>query len=74
MPIDFVFRELDREKVQSRLHLQPLIQAEIDREILRQEARLLELMAMAKEKGYEGGGQEEIYNDKKNYIRSTFLL
>ncbi len=64
-------RELDREKVQSRLNLQPLIQAEIDREVLRQEARLLELQELAREKGYE---VNPVYNDTKNYIRSTFLL
>ena len=66
-------RELDREKIQARLNLMPVLQAEGDRETLRQEAKLLELQRRAEEMGYEGA-RESIYNNKKNYIKSTFLL
>ena len=69
----FLFRELEREKVQARFHLMPLLQAEVDRQVLAQESRLLELQAMARAKGYEAAGQS-VYNDKKNYIRSTFYV
>ena len=51
----------------------PLLQAESDRETLRQEAKLLELQRRAEENGYERA-RESVYNDKKNYIKSTFLL
>lgn len=71
--ITAVFRELDREKIQARLHLQPLIQAEFDRETLSQEARLLELQEKAKERGFKGAG-ESVYHNKNNYIKSTFLV
>ena len=66
-------RELDREKIQARLNLMPVLQAESDRETLRQEAKLLELQMRAEEMGYEGA-RESVYNNKKNYIKSTFLL
>lgn len=59
----------------------PLLVAEADRETLRQEARLLELEQKARERGYDssniGGGKSgarSVYNNEKNYIRSTFLL
>lgn len=68
-----MFRELVREKIQARLHLMPLLQAEGDRETLRQEAELLELQRRAEEKGYVGA-RESVYHDKKNYIKSTFVL
>ena len=51
----------------------PVLQAESDRETLRQEAKLLELQMRAEEMGYEGA-RESVYNNKKNYIKSTFLL
>lgn len=51
----------------------PVLQAEGDREALRQEAKLLELQRRAEELGYEGA-RESVYNDKKNYIKSSFLL
>ena len=67
----------------------PLLVAEADRETLRQEARLLELEQMARERGYKdigsgsgsggedgnrGNGMRSVYNNEKNYIKSTFLL
>jgi hypothetical protein len=51
----------------------PLLQAESDRETLRQEAKLLELKRRAEEMGYEGA-RDSVYNNKKNYIKSSFLL
>ena len=69
----FLYRELDREKIQARLHLMPLLQAETDRETLRQEAKLLELQKRAEEMGYEGA-RESVYHNKKNYIKSSILL
>ena len=58
---------------------------------MRQEARLLELEQMARERGYKdigsgsgsgsggedgnrGNGMRSVYNNEKNYIKSTFLL
>ena len=57
----------------------PLLVAENDRETLRQEARLLELEQKARERGYtndhgDGKGMRNVYNNEKNYIKSTFLL
>ena len=57
----------------------PLLVAENDRETLRQEARLLELEQKARERGYtnshgDGNGMRNVYNNEKNYIKSTFLL
>ena len=56
----------------------PLLVAETDRETLRQEARLLELEQKARERGYttasDGNGMRNVYNNEKNYIKSTFLL
>lgn len=56
----------------------PLLLAEADRETLKQEARLLELEKKAREKGFNtsggGGGMKSVYNNEKNYIKSTILL
>lgn len=75
--------------MQARLYLMPLLVAEADRETLRQEGRLLELEQRARERGYIGSsgnddvtgtgtgiksGTRSVYNNQKNYIKSTFLL
>lgn len=85
MPAHLLCRELEREKLQARLYVMPLLVAEADRETLRQEGRLLELEQKARERGYDpngrgsgGGGLKSgarsVYNNEKNYIKSTFLL
>ena len=53
------------------MHLIPLLVAEEDRETLRREGKLMELREMARERGYSTGA---VYHDKKNYVKSTFLL
>lgn len=67
------FRELEREKLQGRLYLVPLLLAEADRETLRSERRVLSLRKLAVEKGLLAEGEENhIYHNKKNYIRSEY--
>lgn len=68
-----IIQELDREKIQSRLQLLPLLQAETDRQTLSQELKLLELQRMARERGFEETG-EPIYHNKNNYIKGSFSL
>ena len=62
----------------------PMLVAEADRETLRQEAGLLELEQKARERGFTGIGERDgkggsgrarsVYNNEKNYIKSSFLL
>lgn len=62
--------ELDREKLQGRLQVMPMIIAEADRRILREEAKLLELQKRAKDAGFEAAG-DPVYHNRNNYIKST---
>lgn len=65
--------ELDREKIQSRMYLLPLLSAESDREVMSQELKLMELQKRSIERGFAEAG-ESVYHNKKNFIKGSFLL
>lgn len=66
-------RELEREKVWSRIHLIPLLQAEADRDTYRREVASKEREAeiMKDVKGWKAG--ESVYNSKR-YNPQTFVV
>lgn len=66
-------RELEREKVWSRIHLIPLLQAEADRDTYRREVAANEREAeiMKDVKGWKAG--ESVYNSKR-YTPQTFVV
>ncbi|KAF8935152.1 hypothetical protein BGZ47_010050 [Haplosporangium gracile] len=66
-------RELEREKVWSRIHLIPLLQAEADRDNYRRETAINEREAeiMKDVKGWKAG--ESVYNSKR-YTPQTFVV
>ncbi|KAG0221969.1 hypothetical protein BGW41_006282 [Actinomortierella wolfii] len=66
-------RELEREKVWSRIHLVPLLQAEADRDTYRRElaAKAREAEIMKDVKGWKAG--ESVYNSKR-YQPNTYAI
>ncbi|KAF9434387.1 hypothetical protein BGZ76_008102 [Entomortierella beljakovae] len=67
-------RELEREKIWSRIHLVPLLQAEADRDTYRREAAANEREAeiMKDVKGWKAG--ESVYNSKRYAPKSIVVL
>jgi len=68
------YSELEREKLQARLQVLPLLLAEADRATLVQEGKLLELQKRAKEAGFAAAVDPVYHNAQNNYIKSTFNL
>lgn len=67
-----LFRELEREKLQARYSLLPLIKAEEDRKLMAQEAKLLKLEHDAQVA--MGKSFEPVFHNTKNYIPSSLPL
>lgn len=67
-----LLRELEREKLQARYALLPLIKAEEDRKLLEKEAKLLHLEQAAQVAS--GQRLQPVYHNTKNYIPSSIPL
>jgi len=68
-------RELDRERVQARLHLLPLLLAEHDLEQLNKIEKSRELEKRVMEKSDKPWKEESIYNNPHHrYIAPNYLL
>ncbi|KAF9925014.1 hypothetical protein FBU30_005148 [Linnemannia zychae] len=67
-------RELEREKIWSRIHLIPLLQAEADRDTYRRETAAVEREAeiMKDVKGWKAG--ESVYNSKRYTPQSLVVV
>ena len=67
------YRELDREKYWSRIHLVPLLQAEIDRDLYRRTlaAQAREQEVMSDVPGWKVG--EKVYHTQR-YVKPTVVV